>query len=489
MDKIKSLVSQYIPEGSFARNVVTLMTGTTFAQALMILVAPILTRLYSPEDFGVFALYISILGILSVVSCWRYELAIVLPEKDEDAANLLVLSILICFGMAAITLFLVALFRVPLANLLGAPDLAPWLWLLPLSLIAAGLFQAFNYWSTRRKQFKRLAARQITQSSVTVITQVGVGATVHPGPAGLIGGSIIGQLMATGRLAWQIGRDDGNLLRFHINRADAERMLIRYKEFPIYSSWSSILNTTAAMLPLLLLGYFFNPAVVGFYALAQKVLSMPMGVIGNSIAQVFYPRAMEANRTGDLDRLVMRAFRVLISISLVPIILLIIVAPILFNVVFGGQWIIAGEYVQWLSIWFIFTFISSPLSTIFMVKERQNDLMLFNIVLFLSRIIILLRAGSLCDDLLAIKLLGSTGGLIYLALCVWVLILSGIKFNQLIIQIYPLLIRAIPYIMPAIIIALIDIYWATLVVSILSGLVFLLNLTRDLKPKDFGITL
>src|SRR5690554_6729775 len=161
IDKFRAALTSKLPPGSFIRNVVTLMTGTTFAQALMILVAPILTRLYSPEDFGVFALYTSILGIIAVVACWRYELAIVLPEKDEDAANLLVLSICICFGMAVLTLILVALFRNPLASLFGVPKLAPWLWFMPLSLIATGLFQAFNYWSTRRRQFRRLAIRQI----------------------------------------------------------------------------------------------------------------------------------------------------------------------------------------------------------------------------------------------------------------------------------------------------------------------------------------
>ena len=264
MEKIKQLIRKKLPAGSFARNVVTLMTGTTFAQALMILVAPILTRLYTPEDFGVFALYTSVLGILAVVSCWRYELAIVLPEKDEDAANLLVLSILICFSMAALTLLLVALFRTTLANLLGAPELAPWLWFMPLSLIAAGLFQVFNYWSTRRKQFKRLAVRQITQSTVISATQIGTGAlypTVNAG--GLIGGAILGQLTATGRLAWQIGRDEGPKIRGAFNKLNMKQMLIRYKDFPLYSSWSGFLNTASAMLPALLLGYFFNPAVVG----------------------------------------------------------------------------------------------------------------------------------------------------------------------------------------------------------------------------------
>lgn len=127
IDKFRAALTSKLPPGSFIRNVVTLMTGTTFAQALMILVAPILTRLYSPEDFGVYALYISILGIIAVVACWCYEFAIVLPENDEDAANILVISLLVCLAMVLLTLILVALFRKSVANILGAPELASWL--------------------------------------------------------------------------------------------------------------------------------------------------------------------------------------------------------------------------------------------------------------------------------------------------------------------------------------------------------------------------
>jgi len=243
------------------------------------------------------------------------------------------------------------------------------------------------------------------------------------------------------------------------------------------------------MLPALLLGYFFTPAVVGYYALGHRVLAMPMGVVGGSIAQVFFPRANEAKRSGNLDQLTLEMFQRLLAVGFVPILLIAIVAPDLFAIIFGTQWLTAGEYVRWLSLWMLFQFISSPLSTNFIILERQDALLLFNIFLFLSRIIILIWAGSLQDDLLAIKLLGSTGGLIYLGLCIWVLIMSGLKSKQLIKQIFPSLICAIPYIIPVVIIALIGNPWFTVVISILSGLVFLFNLTRNLKTKDFDIRL
>lgn len=485
MDRIKKLINARLPAGSFARNVVTLMTGTTFAQALLILVAPILTRLYSPGDFGVYSLYTSILGILAVVACWRYELAIVLPEKDEDSSNLLALSILICFFMAIITLIMVVLFRFPVANLLGAPELSLWLWFMPLSVLTVGFFQAFNYWSTRRKQFKRLAVRQITQNTVTAATQIGIGA-LYPvaSVGGLIGGSIIGQLVATGRLAWQIIRDDGKIIIDAIRKEQLRCMLDRYKEFPLYSSWAILLNTVSAMLPALLLGYFFTPITVGFYALGQRVLSMPMTLIGSSLAQVFYPEASEKSRLGSLDQITLKLFKQLVSLGLVPIVLLTIVAPDLFGIVFGSQWVIAGEYVRWLSLWIFFQFISAPISTVYIVLEKQKEFLFFNLLLILTRITALIIGGFNNDALLAIILFGVSGFVMYLFFAVNILHMAGISQYAVWSVIGLGIIESIPYALVPIVVATITDNSVWFVLSaVVAGIAFLLRSATYTKAK------
>ncbi len=416
MNKIRQLINNKLPDGSFIRNVVTLMTGTTFAQALLILIAPILTRLYSPDDFGIFALYTSILGILAVVACFRYELAIVLPEKDEDAANVLALSILITLGLSFIILLLVAVFKNSFSNLLGAPELSFWLWFMPFSLLVAGLFQIFNYWSTRKKQFRRLAVRQITQSSVTAVTQLSAGA-ITSGAGGLIGGHIAGQAVATGRLAGQIWKDEGKQILSYLSKEKIKKVLLRYKDFPLFSSWAIFLNSISAALPALLLAYFFNPIIVGYYALGHRVLAMPLGVIGGAVAQVFFPRATEAYNKGELDSLTISIFGELVSIGLVPLLLLMLVAPDLFVIVFGDSWLVAGEYVRWLSLWLFLQFISSPISMIYMILERQREFLRFNFILFIIRFLSLMVGGILESPLLAIALYGITGALLYSVFC------------------------------------------------------------------------
>jgi len=446
MQKIKDQVFRLVPKGTFARHVATLMSGTVLAGTIAAIVVPILTRIYTPQDFGIFALYSSLLGLLSAVVCGRYELAIILPENDRDAANLLLLSIVISLCVCVLILLLVSFFRVLFAQLLGTSELAVWLWLLPLSLFASGLFKTLNFWSTRRNHFKRLAARQIAQSGITAVAQIGAGTLCASASAsGLIGGSIVGQLAAVGKLAWQIESDEGKFIRQSLDLSRFRRVAKRYKQFPLFDIWSGLLNTASTMLPTLLLGYFFNPAIVGFYALGYQVLSVPVGIVGTSIAQVFFPRANDAKRTGTIDKITLEIFKRLLGIGFAPILLLTIIAPDLFALIFGSRWFSAGEYLRWMSVWLLFVFISSPLSNIYSIMEKQREGLVVNFVMFCSRLIVLVIGGIRKDAVFTIAAFGVTGAILWIFNCIYIQHLAGISVINTLITIVKEFFYGIPY--------------------------------------------
>lgn len=445
---MKQTIKKFFTINFFARNVATLMTGTVAAGVLGIIVIPILTHIYKPEDFGIFTIYTSLLSILSVIVCWRYELAIVLPERDEDAANLLWACIIICVGMGIVVFLLVCIFRTVVADLMNAPQLASWLWLLPLSLIASGFFRLLNFWSTRRNHFKRLAMRQITQSGVTAITQVGAGffsPLISAG--GLIGGALAGQVIATVRLCWQIKKEEGLFLRSSLNKFDLEKAVKRYKNFPLFDVWSALLNSVSTMLPAFLLGFFFSPLVVGYYALGHQILSAPMSIIGASMAQAFFPQANEAKRSGTLDQLTLRIFKQLLAIGLVPILLLTIVAPDLFAIVFGVRWFSAGEYVRWLSVWLLFVFISSPLSIIYAIMEKQREGLIVNAVMFVSRLTVLLIGGFNGDAYFTIAIYGITGAALWVFNCIYIQHLAGVSIINVLKALVKQFSHGVPYVL------------------------------------------
>ena len=153
LDKLKEILNL---KSEFSKNVLTLVTGTTIAQAIPIAISPILTRIYTPEDFGVLALFISITTILGTIANGRYELAIVLPKRDNNALELTALSIIITMGFSLLLVILVILFHDSLLSYLNNDRFSFWLYLIPLSVLLFSLFNILNYYHTRKKEYKTI---------------------------------------------------------------------------------------------------------------------------------------------------------------------------------------------------------------------------------------------------------------------------------------------------------------------------------------------
>lgn len=437
--------SQNGKKTSFASDVLTLVGGTTFAQILTILVAPVLTRLYGPEDFGVWALYLSITSIIGVIACLRYEFSIMLPESDEEAVNLLGLSILAVLAVTFLTVPVVWYFKAQIVDLLNSPQIGEYLWLIPLSVFVNGIFLALNQWNSRTKLFKRLSISRISSSVSTATTQIVLGfAGNPPTPAGLIGGSIAGPSAATLVLGGQIWRDDRNQITKNLRWRKIYEGAVRYRNLPLIDSWSALMNSVSWQLPAFLLSAFFTPAIVGFYSLGFRLLQLPMSLIGSSISQVFYQRASRAVSDGTLSVLVENVFRILVIIGMFPILILTIVGGDVFTVVFGRAWTEAGVYAQILSIWAFIWFISSPLSTIYLVVEEHHFGFSYNFFNLTTRFLSLAIGGILGSARIALILFSASGVVVYGYLCLKMLSYSGVKTSKALKIVFSNLVLFIP---------------------------------------------
>ncbi|MDI2587664.1 oligosaccharide flippase family protein [Psychrobacillus sp. NEAU-3TGS] len=270
----------------FLKSILTLLTGTTIAQAIPIAISPILTRIYTPEDFGLLALYLSIFSIFVVSITARYELAIMLPKEDKEAVNLVVLSIIIATGISIVILLIVILWGSNIASMLGNDDIYPWLYFMPLSLFLSGLYQAFNYWSNRKQQYQRLAVNRVAQSTTNASINLAVGSEKE-GAIGLIAGNIISQFIATASLVLRSIKKD-KLKISSVSKKEMIYLAKRYDQFPKVSVWSGLLNTVSVQLPVFIISAFFSSTIVGFYSLSNRVLNMPMSILGNAVGQVFF---------------------------------------------------------------------------------------------------------------------------------------------------------------------------------------------------------
>lgn len=352
----------------FNRNVFTMLTGTSVAQAIPILISPILTRLYSPAEFGVFAIYLALASVLVPVSTGRYELSIILPKDDEDARSLVLMVLLIAASVAAVVFGVMTIWSQPIAALLNSPAVEPWLMLLPVSVVVTGAYMAMYYYNNRHGRFQNMSLAQITQSGTTALTNLALGATAII-RGGLIIGAVVGQVASTLLL---FGRTRGEFVE-RPTLATAWNNAKRYRKFPGVQLPATFVETLSAHAPTVLLSSFFGPVVVGLYALSQRVVRMPIGVIGSAVTDVFRQRAgRDYTQHGDARQTFRETFAKLALVSVIPFIIFVLTAPWLFAMIFGADWRTAGEYAQILAPMFWLSFMVGPVSSMFMIAQKQE---------------------------------------------------------------------------------------------------------------------
>jgi len=385
---VKSLLvkinSKLNAQGGFLKAVSLLAGGTAAAQVITFLALPVLTRLYSPQEFSLLAVFTAILGMGAVIACMRLEVAIPLPEKDEDAASLLILSILCATILSAFSLLLIIIWPHQIAELLGQPQLYRYLWMLPLGIWLSATYSAIQNWATRKKYFSSIAKTKIIQAGMGSSAQIGIG-FMGGGTLGLL----IGQLMLSGMgivgLAKRALRDDKANFEL-VSRKTMLEQLREYDKFPKYSTFESFANTAAIQIPLILIASMAIGPEAGYLLLATKVMSVPLGLIGRAISQVYLSRAAEEYRLGNLGDFTAGVVTNLAKIGIGPLAFIGIVSPTIFPLIFGNGWERAGDLVLWMIPWMILQFIASPISMVMHVRGWQRSMLALTVFGLLLRV-------------------------------------------------------------------------------------------------------
>jgi len=421
------MFDKIIPRSEFTKNVLTVLTGTALAQAIPILISPILTRLFSTDDFGVFFLFTSILAIMSVFSTAKYELAIILPEKDEDAFNIVVLVCIIAFGISLLLLGITLFFKGAIQTVLEDTSSGRWLYLLPLSLFLSGVYQAFNYWSNRKKQFKALSIGKIGQSGITGGSNWTIG-EISPSGLGLVCSTIAGQAVNVIILLRSMFRDDRATISC-VSAGEINVLAKRYGAFPKRMVLANIFNISAMQLPNIILSSMFGPMFLGVYALSQRVVKLPLTVLSTAYGEVFKQEAAEKYAKG--DNIKPMFWKSLLSLSLISLPLFVafyLFSPDIFSFVFGEKWLSAGEYAKILTPYFYLAFITAPLTHLFYIMERTAVYLAIQGLLLISVLAGLYLGNYWQSDPESIVLvLSGTYGMIYLLMIAVLAIFPGKK--------------------------------------------------------------
>lgn len=378
INKIKKLLKV-----DFIRNVVTLITGTALAQAIPVAISPILTRIYTPEDFGTFAMYLSISSILSVIVTGRYELAIVLPKKDSDAINIVALSALITLTISTFVFVVVVFFNKPLTSLLKTPEISKWLYFIPLTIFISGMYQCLYYWNNRNKKYLDLSKSRVISTGTNSVINFGFG-FLKLGTIGLVFGNIIGQFLATCFLAVKSFKENTRGILKQVSFAGMLKMSKRYKDFLKFDTIAAFFNLSSNQSTHMFFNILFGSIISGYFYLTQKILGIPITLISTAVQDVFKIEMIKLyNENGNTRKLFVNTVIKLAALSIIPSVLIYFYSIELFMFFFGENWKMSGEFIKIMTPVFFLRFIATPLSFMLYIAEKQLYNTIGQAILFL----------------------------------------------------------------------------------------------------------
>ena len=375
-----------ILKSEFNRNVLTLLTGTTLAQAIPFLIAPILTRIFSPEDFGILAAFIAVFTVFSTFITLKYDQVIILPKSDKEAFNLLSLTVGIVLLLSILFFGIFLVFQTEINKLFDSSKMGNILLLVPLSLLFFGIYRAFYYWFNRRKKYRSISGNTILRSTSISGSEVIFGFLKTPG--GLVLGTILGQFLSAFFFVI-ISIKDISTFSKELSFSGIKIQAKKYSHLALTLIGSNGIQNVYTQIPIFFIGNVFGMGILGFVSLAQRLVTTPVSIIANAIGDVFRQQATdEFNNSGHFEKIFISTLKKTFFISIIPFLLLYFFAPELFALWLGEEWRIAGEYAQIIIVGRFFSFIFTPLDKSSLIRQKKSYIFLWNVSRFVANVAI-----------------------------------------------------------------------------------------------------
>jgi O-antigen/teichoic acid export membrane protein len=395
-------------KSAFVKNVLVVMTGTAAAQIIGFALSPIISRLFSPSDFGVFGSFDSVSTIIAAGATLEYSQAIMLPKEKKDAINIFFVSCLCTFAVGFLCLTFCLLAPATVNGIMKTSGL--WaLGLLVLATLANGLNNSCQAWCVRVKAFKHTSASQVIRSLSSNGSQIGFG-YFKAGAAGLIVSNVLADMLASLNLIRVLIPDLLAFRRF-IRWGRMRQLAKEYRDFPMYAASQNVINALSSGLPVLLLTHFYGIVVAGAYAFGVRILQVPMGFVLRALRQVLFQKAGETQHQGGrLAPLYVKITLGLFGLAFFPSLVLFIWAAEIFTWIFGSQWQTAGEFAQSLILWLMFYFCNLPAVLFARLIRIQRTIFFYDLVLLAARFLALVFGGfylSASQSIMLFSLVGA----------------------------------------------------------------------------------
>ena len=365
------------------RSASILITGTLIAQLISLLLQPFLRRFFSPQIFGIYSVYLSLIGIIIVISSLRYDDAIVLPKTDKESTNVLGLALIFSFCFDLLLFIVVLIMGGKIITFLNLPSNFPvWiLYIIPLSAFLYNSYQCINYWLVRKRKFYAVSVNKLARRGAEGISQVSFALIKNSN--GLIYSDIVGQTVNVLTVIFQTFK---NGLTFRsISLIKLKYVFRKYKDFPKFNLIPAFMSTCSFMLPPIFINKFFSSESAGYFDLTKLLLSVPLALVATSFSSVLLQRVSEKfnNRQSFLNEL-RPVILVVGLISLIEILAIVFFGENLFRFIFGDTWIFSGK-ISKIMVWsFTFNFIVSTFTTIFVSMRKIRTYSMYQLFYFIA---------------------------------------------------------------------------------------------------------
>ncbi len=379
---MKKIVNK-VKKSEFTRNIIKLVFGTSIGQLIMFLAAPILTRIYSPEDFSVFGVCVAFIYILQIISNGKYEEASLLPKENTKAANLVCVSIISSTIFAILTTIILYLTKDYILERLTNIN-AQILFLTPFGIIIISLYNILMFWNTRFKKFKNLFACKIIQPLTNALTAIICGYYFNLNTLGLII-AIFTAVTITSIILLIPSLTNKEMKFWEYKFSNLKQTLLTYKKFPLFLSFSFLMENATLRLPIIILSGILSHSLVGMYTLMERVLITPIFIFSMAIKDVFNQKAAEDfKKTGSTHNIYKNNLILLSIIAIFPCLILAIWGPDLFAIVFGEKWRFAGEMAKIMTPALFTRIISFTLIYNFQIHNKQDLTLIFQTLTFIA---------------------------------------------------------------------------------------------------------
>ncbi len=412
----------------FSNRLRTLAFGVGAGHLITIVATPILTRIYTIEQFGVLAIYLASLQLARIVICLRYERAILIPRRDEDAVPILILAISISMLIATFIFFIIR--SKSLCEVCDKYIHDGWIYIIPFSIVVVGFSQTLMQWLNRVDKCSLISQAKMLEAMITIIAQV----ILFEWELGLIYGVIAGLVVTNIMMLVAVIRSVSRLETVEIGFSSLKMVAVRYKSFPMVSMWAGMINALADRIPMFMVASLFGSQSAGFYGLCHRILSAPSALFGQGAVMALSKTAIDERKSGrGTKSAVEKSIKVLFLIGIIPFSIVTMFGEELFGILFGEEWKAAGIYAQLLAPMLFLRFIIFPALNILIIIERHDLLFVWTLIkIILISTGIYLSAIFFNNAEISIAVYSILNGMILILGMFWVLLVTGASIRSMI---------------------------------------------------------